>query len=166
MILSLIVAHTRNFTIGRDGGMPWHLPADLAHFKKTTMGSPVLMGRKTFESIGRPLPGRLNIVITGSPKPSDNANLRYVKTAEEAVKAAEEAGAKELFVIGGGSVYRQFIDRADRLYITLIDADIEGDTTFPEYDTRDYEIIASEHVSADEKNACDMDFITYEKIKK
>ena len=86
--------------------------------------------------------------------------------SEEALKAAEDTGAEEMFVIGGGSVYRQFIDRADRLYITLIDADIEGDTTFPEYDTRDYKIIASEHFSADEKNACDMDFITYEKIKK
>lgn len=163
MILSIIVAHCRNLVIGADGGMPWHLPADLAHFKKTTMGSPVLMGSRTYKSIGRPLPGRLNIVLTGKPQASDNPNLKYVKTFKEAVELTKDSN--ELFIIGGGSVYRQFIDRADRLYITLIDADIEGDTVFPAYDRNDYRIISSEHRAADEKNQYDMDFITYERIR-
>lgn len=163
MILSIIVAHTRNMVIGKDGGMPWSLPADLAYFKRTTMGSPVLMGSRTFKSIGRPLPGRLNIVLTSNPQSSENPNLKYVKTVEEAFEATKNAS--ELFVIGGGSIYKQFIDRADRLYITLINTDIEGDTYFPEYNRNSYKIIRTEHYSADEKNKYDLDFITYEKIR-
>ena len=128
MTLSIIVAHCKNHVIGASGTMPWHLPADLAHFKSVTMGSPVIMGSNTYKSIGRPLPGRLNIVITYKATSCENIpdRLIHVANADEALKIAGKYD--EVFIIGGGSVYRQFMDRADRMYITLIDAAPEGDT--------------------------------------
>ena len=164
MTLSIIVAHCKNHVIGASGTMPWHLPADLAHFKSVTMGSPVIMGSNTYKSIGRPLPGRLNIVITSKATSCENIpdRLIHVENADEALKIAGKYD--EVFIIGGGSVYRQFMDRADRMYITLIDATPEGDTFFPEYSTDNFKIISSEHREPDEKNCYAMDFITYEKI--
>lgn len=131
MRISLVAAVAANGVIGRDNGLPWRIPADLRHFKALTLGRPVVMGRHTFVSIGRPLPGRLNIVLTrGEP-------IEGVVTAAspaQAVAAAEAAGAGEAMVIGGEQVYRLFMDRADRIYLTEVHADVEGDARFPAFD--------------------------------
>jgi dihydrofolate reductase len=159
-MISVIVAHTNNFVIGKDGGMPWHLPADLAYFKKVTMSHPVIMGRKTFESIGRALPGRTNIVISRN-KIELPEGVLLANSIEQAIAFVDKE--TECFVIGGGSIYKDVIKYADRLYITKIHAEIEGDTTFPAYDVNDYQIIASEERAKDEKNSFDLSFIVYEK---
>jgi dihydrofolate reductase len=131
MHISLVAAMAANRVIGKDGQMPWHLPQELQHFKAITMGKPIVMGRRTFESIGRPLPGRHNIVITRTPTGVD-ADVTLVTSVDDAIAAAGQAD--ELMVIGGGEVYRQFLPIATSLYLTEIDLDIEGDTWFPEYD--------------------------------
>jgi len=163
--ISLIVATANNRIIGKDNDMPWHLPADLSYFKKTTLGKPIVMGRKTYESIGRPLPGRRNIVI------SRDAN--YQATGIEAVTSVADALAlitdveevvDEIMVIGGGAIYAHCLTSATRLYITHIDADIDGDTQFPEYDLEnDWHKIESNKQSADVKNAYDLIFCIYER---
>lgn len=160
-ILSLIVAHADNRVIGKDNDMPWHLPADLAYFKQTTLGKPVIMGRKTYESIGRPLPGRQNIVIS-----RDASYLAVgVDTATSVEQALDmAAGAEEVMVIGGGAIYQHCLVKADKLYITHIDAVVEGDTFFPEYDTEQvWEKQTSTKRVADEKNSYDLDFCVYVK---
>lgn len=127
-MISIIVAIARNYTIGSANSMPWHLPEDFRHFKQVTMGKAVIMGRKTYESIGRPLPGRRNIVITR------NADLR-IEGCEMATSLNEAIAlcdpTEENFIIGGGEIYRQAMPIADKLYITHIDAEFEGDTRFP-----------------------------------
>lgn len=130
-MISLIVAHDKNRVIGYENDMPWHLPGDLQYFKETTMGKPVIMGRKTFESIGRPLPGRRNIVIT--------RNASYTADGIELVGSLEAALAlvvdvPEVMVIGGEQIFTQALPLADRLYITLIDYEFVGDTYFPAYE--------------------------------
>lgn len=137
LTLSLIVAMAQNRAIGKENQLPWHLPEDLKYFKSVTMGKPIVMGRKTFDSIGRPLPGRLNIVITRN----DNWAHPGVETAaslEQAMAiAAEHAsneGEKEVMVIGGEQIYRAAIGLADNLYITRVQTEVEGDAFFPEYD--------------------------------
>ncbi len=159
-ILSLIVATAKNNVIGKDNKMPWHLPADLAYFKKVTLGKPVIMGRKTFESIGRPLPKRRNIVIT--------RDQGYQATGIDIVNSIDEAlslvsNVEEVMVIGGGSIYQHCLPQADRLYITHIDADIAGDTFFPHYDLAQWQLISCENYLADEKNAYDMKFCCYQR---
>ncbi|KZN35524.1 hypothetical protein N483_00800 [Pseudoalteromonas luteoviolacea NCIMB 1944] len=126
----MIAAMAKDRVIGDDNKMPWHLPADLQHFKKITMGKPVIMGRKTFESIGRPLPGRRNIVIT--------RNEHYQAEGIETASSTEEALAlvdkiDEVMIIGGGNIYEQFLPLCNRLYLTHIDLKVEGDTQFPDY---------------------------------
>ena len=125
----LIVAMARNRVIGRDGTLPWHLPEDLKRFRQLTMGHPIIMGRKTWDSIGRPLPGRRNIVVSRNP----GLALEGAETAasvEDALKLT--ADADTVFVIGGEQIYRAALPLADRIELTLIDADVEGDTSFPE----------------------------------
>nr|WP_241242204.1 type 3 dihydrofolate reductase [Thalassotalea sp. G2M2-11] len=157
----MIVAHADNRIIGKDNDMPWHLPADLAYFKKTTLGKPVIMGRKTFESIGRPLPGRQNIVISRDQQ----YHAQGVETATSVEQALSLAGdVEEVMVIGGGAIYEHCLPAADRLYITHIDAAIEGDTKFPSYDTEnDWQKVNSEIVPADSKNAYQLDFAVYQR---
>lgn len=130
-MISLIVAHDRNRVIGYKNGMPWHLPGDLQYFKATTMGKPVLMGRKTFESIGRPLPGRRNIVITRNAS-YQAEGIEVVGSLDEALSLVSEV--PEVMIIGGEQIFTQSLPIADRLYITLIDETFEGDTYFPSYD--------------------------------
>ncbi|REL36815.1 type 3 dihydrofolate reductase [Thalassotalea euphylliae] len=160
-VLSMIVAHADNRVIGKDNDMPWHLPADLAYFKQTTLGKPVIMGRKTFESIGRPLPGRQNIVIT--------RNAAYVADGVEVVDSIEAAlaltkGVEEVMVIGGGAIYQHCLPAANKLYVTHIEANIEGDTQFPEYDVeKDWLLTSSTLRAADEKNAYALNFCVYER---
>ncbi|GAA4884234.1 type 3 dihydrofolate reductase [Ferrimonas pelagia] len=147
--------------IGKDNQMPWHLPADLRHFKAVTMGKPVVMGRKTYESIGRPLPGRHNIVIS---RQSDLVldGVTVVADIEAAVAAA--GSVDELMIIGGGQLYGTLLERADRLYLTLVDLAVEGDTQFPDYQQLPWNEIAREHRLADERNPYAMDFITLERV--
>ncbi|MDO6427090.1 type 3 dihydrofolate reductase [Thalassotalea sp. 1_MG-2023] len=158
-ILSMIVAHAADRIIGRDNDMPWHLPADLAYFKKTTLGKPVIMGRKTFESIGRPLPGRLNIVISRDPS-YEADGITTVNSVEQALDTAK--GVEEIMVIGGGAIYQHCLPKADRLYITHIDGHIAGDTRFPEYDN-DWKKVSCETRAPDDKNAYALDFCVYER---
>jgi len=159
MIISMIAAMANDRIIGKDNQMPWHLPADFAWFKRCTLGKPVIMGRKTYESIGRPLPGRQNIVISRDP----SLNIEGVKVTtsiEEAIKLAGDV--EEVMIIGGGSVYATCLPKADRLYVTYIEADIEGDTQFPDWGDG-WQESHSETFSADEKNAYDMKFVILER---
>jgi dihydrofolate reductase len=160
-ILSMIVAHADNRIIGKDNDMPWHLPADLAYFKKTTLGKPIIMGRKTYESIGRPLPGRQNIVISRD----ENYQADGVDSASSVEQALVEAGdVEEVMVIGGGAIYQHCLPAAQRLYITHIDAKIDGDTQFPAYDTVvQWQKVSSEKYTADEKNTFNLDFCLYDR---
>ncbi len=158
-LLSMIVAHADNRIIGKDNDMPWHLPADLAYFKQVTLGKPVVMGRKTYESIGRPLPGRKNIVISRDPT-YHAAGVDSVTSVDEALKLA--AGVDEIMVIGGGAIYEHCMSAADKLYVTHIKASIDGDTKFPEYDLiNDWQEVSSELRGADQKNQYDLNFCVY-----
>lgn len=149
MIISLIAALATDRVIGMENAMPWHLPGDLAWFKRNTLNKPVIMGRKTFESIGRPLSGRLNIVI--SSKPGEHEGVTWVTSVDAALAAA--GGVEEVMVMGGGRVYEQFLPKANRLYLTHIDAEVEGDTHFPDYEPDDWESTFSEFHDADEQNS-------------
>jgi len=161
MIISLIAAMDRNRLIGADNGMPWHLPADFKHFKAVTMGKPVIMGRKTFQSIGRPLPGRQNIVVSASGFAADG--ITVVDSIEKALDAAGDA--EEVMVIGGASFYAQIIDRADRMYLTHVDAECEGDAWFPEFNMDDWTVVAQQDYSADEKNSYSFRVVEYQRKK-
>lgn len=149
MIISLIAALATDRVIGMENAMPWHLPGDLAWFKRNTLNKPVIMGRKTFESIGRPLPGRLNIVI--SSKPDEHEGVTWVTSVDAALAAAGDV--EEVMVMGGGRVYEQLLPKANRLYLTHIDAEVEGDTHFPDYEPDDWESTFSEFHDADEQNS-------------
>ncbi|MDG1812589.1 MAG: dihydrofolate reductase [Porticoccaceae bacterium] len=139
MKLCLIVAVSRNGVIGLNNQLPWHLPEDLKYFKSVTMGKPIVMGRKTYDSIGRPLPGRTNIVITRDASWSA-PGVEVAQTLEAALElgatACDTAGAEEIMVIGGEQIYRMTLDAADRLYLTQVDAEVEGDAFFPEIDPK------------------------------
>lgn len=148
-MISLIAALAADRVIGMEGAMPWNLPADLAWFKRNTLNKPVIMGRLTFESIGRPLPGRLNIVV--SSKPGATEGVTWVTSLDEAIKAAGDV--PEIIVIGGGRIYEQMLKRADRLYLTHIDAEVEGDTQFPDYEPDEWQSTFSEFHDADEQNS-------------
>ena len=135
MKLAIIVAAAKNGTIGRNNQLPWHLPQDLKYFKSVTLGKPVIMGRKTYESIGRPLPGRTNIVITRQQDWQPGAGVIVVSGLEQAILAAEDVARDvpdaEAMIIGGAEIYRLALEQADRVYLTQIEADVEGDATFP-----------------------------------
>ena len=135
--LVLVAAHAENGVIGRDGDMPWRLPSDLKHFKAVTLGTPVIMGRKTYLSIGRPLPGRANIVVSRSGFSAEGIETAASldKALERARSHAQNSGADRVSVIGGGQIYALAIDRADDLILTEVDAEIEGDTVFPAIDS-------------------------------
>lgn len=155
MILSVIVAMAHNRVIGLNNQMPWHLPADLAWFKKNTLNKPVIMGRKTFESIGRPLPNRHNIVISRQIESSDNkiSNVSWVKSIDEAISLAQAQQPDEVFILGGGNIYQQVLPLIDRLYLTHIDAELQGDTYFPDYLPEQWQVIYQQDHQADEKNS-------------
>ena len=148
-MISLIAALAADRVIGMEGAMPWNLPADLAWFKRNTLNKPVIMGRLTFESIGRPLPGRLNIVVSRQPGAAEG--VTWVTSLDEAIKAAGDV--PEIMVIGGGRIYEQMLKRADRLYLTHIDAEVEGDTQFPDYEPDEWQSTFSEFHDADEQNS-------------
>ena len=157
MQLSIIVAVSENHVIGRDNALIWHLPADLKHFKALTMGHAVVMGRKTFESIGRALPHRRNIVISRNPSLKEGCEV--VASVEAALALVD--GEEEVFIIGGGKIYHELWNCADNLYLTLVHAEVEGDTFIPEVNEREWELVSKEDFRADEKNEVDYSFLKF-----
>ena len=161
MRLTAVVAATENDVIGRNNGMPWHLPADLAHFKAITLGHPVLMGRRTFEAIGRPLPGRRNLVLSRSPD-FTVPGVDVVHTLEAAIAAAGDV--PELMVIGGAALYTLALPRTDRVHLTRLHMTLDGDAYFPALPESQWrEVSRSPRRPADERNACDMTFLVLER---
>lgn len=167
VLTSLVVGIAQNGVIGFDGGMPWRLSTDLARFKALTIGKPIIMGRKTFESIGRPLPERLNVVVSRS-----KFSAKGVESAGSLVEAMQISedwcatnNVKEICVIGGGEIYRQSLEFADRLYVTHIMAEPNGDTVFAPIDEADWQVISSEEFPVSEKDTAATIFVVYERIK-
>lgn len=159
MIISMIAAMANDRIIGKDNQMPWHLPADFAWFKRCTMDKPVVMGRKTYESIGRPLPGRQNIVISRDGSLVIDG-VTTVTSIDEALHAAGDV--EEVMIIGGGTIYEACLPKANKLYVTHIEAEIQGDTQFPAWGD-EFKEAYSEAYSSDEKNAYDMRFVVLER---
>ena len=159
-LITLIVAVADNGVIGRDNTLPWHLPDDLKRFKRITMGKPIVMGRKTFDSIGKPLPGRQNIVVTRDT----NYRREGVTVVHDAEAALSAAGAvPEVMVIGGAELFRTLLPRAGRLHLTRVHGNIEGDVVWPALDDRDWRVVERESHSADERHAWPMTFEVWEK---
>ncbi|GAB4245336.1 MAG: type 3 dihydrofolate reductase [Acidobacteriota bacterium] len=163
MRISIIAAVSRNRVIGREGGLPWHLPADLKYFREKTRGHPVIMGRRTYESVGRPLPGRRNIVLSRSPdfRPP---GVEVVDSLEKALDLVR--GADEVFLLGGERVFQAGLEIADRLYLTEIDAEFSGDTFFPEFDRDKWIVTESREHPADAANPFPMRFVVYERKRR
>ena len=156
MIISIIAAMGEKRVIGIKNSLPWNLPADMEHFKKLTKGKPVIMGMKTFESIGKALPNRINIVISHIPDYKAEGCI-VVHSIEEALKAAENYD--EVMIAGGATIYKEFLPKADKMYLTLIDADFEGDAYFPEYKIEEWEEIGYEEHERDKDNQYNYTFI-------
>ncbi|MBK8398078.1 MAG: dihydrofolate reductase [Leptospiraceae bacterium] len=161
MTLSIIVACTENYVIGANNSMPWHLPADLKHFKSLTTGHTIIMGRKTYESIGKPLPNRRNLVISrNSLFKADGVEI--FSSLESAIENSREED--ECFLIGGGELYKKAIVFADRIYLTRIHTNLEGDTFFPEINLDKWKLSSESFLAKDDKNSYDLNFQLYEKI--
>ncbi|MCC4618704.1 dihydrofolate reductase [Xanthomonas cassavae CFBP 4642] len=159
--ITLIVAFDRNNAIGRDNDLPWKLPDDLKRFKALTLGKPILMGRKTAQSLGRALPGRLNLVLTRSGQ-VPFAGMQAVASVEQALECAEHAGAQELCVIGGGEVYRLTMERADLLAVTEVDTAVEyADTHYPPIDPAVWVAVQREEHAADARHAFAFSYVDY-----
>ena len=159
-LVTLIVAVAENGVIGRDNTLPWHLPEDLRHFKRITMGKPIVMGRKTYESIGKPLPGRQNIVLTRD----SNYHREGVTVAHDPDAALRAAGeAAEILIIGGADLFRLFLPRAGRVHLTRVHGEIAGDVRWPDLDPREWSIVGRETHAADERHAYAMSFEVWEK---
>lgn len=158
MQISMIAAMAKNRVIGKGNDMPWHLPADLKYFKKVTLGKPVIMGRNTYESIGMLLPGRKNIIITRNPAYA----VEGATTANSIESAIETCGdVEEVMIIGGGTIYQQALNLANKLYLTYIDLDVEGDTFFPDYESAGtWKVECTETHEADNKNKYRYEFVT------
>jgi len=157
-MISLLWAMDENRAIGRNNQLPWHLPEDLKYFKRVTMGKPIAMGRKTYDSIGRPLPGRENIVITRSQGITIEG-CTVIHDVKDLLKRDDE----ELFVIGGAEIFKEILPFADRLYVTEIREEFEADTFFPEYNLSDWELIESIPGMKDEKNPYNYEFLVYQR---
>lgn len=165
MILSIIAAVARNGVIGRDNDLPWRLPADLKYFRARTLGRPCLMARKTFESLGGGLKGRTNIVLT-SQEDFRAEGAIVVHSIDEGLRVAEEhlGEGEEVMILGGATLYEQILPRVDRMYITEVDAEPQGDTTFPEFDESAWKIVARDDHEADERNPHDYSFVVRERV--
>lgn len=162
MRLSIIAAMARNRVIGRDNRLPWRLPADWRRFKQLTMGHHLIMGRKTFESIGRPLPGRISIVLSGQRSYAP-PGVQVAASLEEALRLAR--GDDEVFVGGGAGVYRQTLLLADRMYLTLLPNDFEGDTYFPRYDESRWEVRRTEVHEPEKTDPERYTFLTLDRVR-
>jgi dihydrofolate reductase len=174
MHTALIVAAADNGIIGRDNQLPWRLPADLAYFKAMTLGKPVIMGRKTYDSIGRPLPGRPNIVVTRDPAwqpaPEYAQAVGVAGSVEQALAMATglamASGGSEIMVIGGAEIYRRALTHADRIYLTRVHADISGDASFPGPDLQQWRLVSREYREADASNEYPHSFMLFERVTK
>jgi dihydrofolate reductase len=162
MIISSLVATNKDRIIGYENQIPWYLPADLKYFKKQTMGHHMLMGRKCYDSIGKPLPGRTNIIVTRDPF-FIVSNCLIAHSIEEGILLAKKNNESELFIIGGGEIYKQSVHLWDKLYLTLVDITCDGDTFFPELNMDEWKELSREDHKADEKNKMDYSFIVYER---
>jgi dihydrofolate reductase len=160
--ISFVVAFDRNRVIGKDGKLPWRLPDDMKHVRALTVGKPVIMGRRTYESIGRPLPDRMNIVLTRDPGFAAEG-VSVARTPEEALRLA--AGASEIIVFGGAEIFRLFLPIAERIYLTQVDADVGGDTYF-DFDGTDWIVLENRPHPADERHRYAFSFLTLERIRK
>lgn len=163
MLISLVVAAAKNNVIGKDNQLVWNLPNDMKFFKNVTWGMPVVMGRKTFESLGKPLPGRKNIILTrqtGWNVPGTVA----VKSLDDAIFLVKEMDIKEMMVIGGGEIFSQVFDKARRIYLTRVDAEPEGDAFFPVVDPNEWKLVSQKDHEADAKHAYNYSFQVWERI--
>lgn len=161
MILSIIVAMDRRGTIGRQNGLPWRLSADLKHVKATTMGKPIIMGRKTHESIGKPLPGRENIIVSRNTN-YQSAGCTVFASVDEALVHCRHHD--EVIIMGGAELYQQTLPRVSRIYLTEVHAEVAGDAFFPRYNPEQWREICREDYYADEKNEFDYSFVVLERI--
>lgn len=166
MRIALIWAMARNGVIGRDNKLPWYLPEDLKYFKRVTTGKPVIMGRKTYDSIGRPLPNRTNIVVTRDASLT-LPGVKVVTSLDDALELARAesviSDVEEVIVMGGAEIYAQALSHADRLYVTLVHAEVEGDAVFPPIDLEEYQELAREDFKAEGPNPYDYSFVVYER---
>lgn len=162
MLISLIVAAAQNGVIGRDNQLIWHLPDDLKQFKRLTTGHPIIMGRKTFDSIGKPLPNRTSIVITRN-QDWQFEGVIVVNSVNEAVEAARQTGTDEAFVIGGAEVYKMTLPVADKIYLTEVKAEFEGDAYFTIPNKEEWQEVSRVSHATDEKHAIAFDFVELER---
>ena len=162
-MISLVVAVSENNSIGKNNQLLWHLPNDLKFFKNTTWGGVVVMGRKTFESVNKPLPGRTNIVITKQTNWSAE-NVIVANSVSDAIQKARDLNFKEIFIIGGGEIYKESMHLVNRIYLTKVHTSIEGDTFFPELETEKWNLLSNKDFKSDEKHAFDYSFQVWEKI--
>ncbi len=161
-VVALVAAMDQGRLIGRGGRLPWHLPADLRHFKRLTLGKPIVMGRRTWESLGRPLPGRENIVVS-TTLGADEPGCVVVRSLDQALAAGSRH--PEVMVIGGAALYAQSLPLAARMYLTLVDGRFEGDTFFPRYDPEAWRETAAEARPADGENPHPCRFVTLERVR-
>ena len=164
-MLSHIVAASENNIIGVKNGLPWKLANDFKYFKNKTWGMPVIMGRNTFESLQKNLPGRINIVVT-TKEDWHPENIFITHTIDEAIEKARESDAKEIFIIGGGKIFKETIKIVDRIYLTRVHTKVEGDTSYPEMNKTEWKLVSSDSHPADEKNNYPYTFEVWEKIAK
>lgn len=163
MKLSILVAISENGAIGRDGSLPWRLPDELKYVKKTTMGHTLLMGRKTYESVGRPLPGRTSIVVSRNPDYNPHPEVIVVPSFDAGLEAASERGESEVFVFGGESIYAEALPQADRLYLTRVHAQVDGDAWFPAFDPADWKLVHETPHAQDDRHPHAYTHQTYER---
>lgn len=163
MKVNILVAASENHAIGLNGQLLWHLPNDLKYFKGLTWGMPVIMGRKTFESVNKPLPGRFNIVLTNQ-RGWIHENVQVAHDMQQALHLAADTDSLEVFIIGGGELYRQMLPVAQRLYMTRVHTQLNGDTFFPEIDPQKWKLKSSQTLQADEKHAYDYTFEVWDSI--
>ncbi len=164
MRIAIIAALSSNNVIGRDNQIPWHISTDLKRLKALTMGHHMIMGRRTYESIGRPLPGRIFVVITRQLDFRAPDGIHVVHALEEAIRIAVDAGDDEPFIAGGTEIYAQAIHRADRMYLTRVHAEVEGDAFFPDFDdVSEWQLTDAEHFDAGEKDDYPFSFLTYDR---
>ncbi|AWW33238.1 dihydrofolate reductase [Echinicola strongylocentroti] len=164
MILSIIVAKANNNVIGKDNQLIWRLSADLRHFKQHTTGHYIIMGRKTYESMGKPLPNRTSVVITRNNDYQVPDGHFVVHSLEKAIAIAKESGQEKVFVIGGAEIYKQSLPYVDEMIITEVNCTPEGDAFFPEFSPENWKKISEEPHTKDEKNQFDYTFVTYQKV--
>jgi dihydrofolate reductase len=172
MMISIVVAADKNGVIGKDNRIPWRVRDDFVHLRKLTKGHPVILGRKTYESMdwyysrsGRPMPGSAYIVVSSEYEyATERDNACSVRSIDEAIEKAASYGDDQIFAIGGGGIFRGILDRTDRIYLTEVQAEVEGDTYFPELNKDEWREISREHRKKDERNDHDFDWVTLERV--